>query len=277
MDEGSEWSKPEYRLSIFVIGSITILLLASQKIAKYSVASKSAQTRSRYVAMIPDKPSFFLVAGNRLLRETLAKLLVKRGGFHMCGASPCVPEMKSSIGGSCADVLILDSVTARLSDCAFVSNMVRECPDIKIVLIDMEDDVAIFLECVRAGAVGYFLEDASAAEVVSGALAVVKGQAICPPHLCLSLFRAFSHQWTALPNARIKLELGLTRRQQQLVPLIAQGLTNKEIAAQLNISEGTIKNHVHEILRRVGACDRLQVVDMTRLSEAFRRYPAPTP
>src|SRR5262249_23030191 len=152
-----------------------------------------------------------------------------------------------------------------LSDCAFISEILGECPDIRIVLIDMDDDPEIFLDCVRAGVVGYLLEDASAAEVVAGIRAVAQGQAICPPRLSLTLFKAFSRQWTALPNARIKLELGLTRRQQQLIPLIAQGLTNKEIACQLNLSEGTIKNHIHEILRRVGATDRLQVVDLTRL------------
>ena len=216
-----------------------------------------------------ERPSVFLVAGNRLMRETLAKLLVKRGEFRLSGVSPYVPDIIRLIGASGPDVLILDSVTARLSDCAFVSDIVSQFPDIKVVLIDMDEDPEIFLECVRAGAVGYFLEDASAAEVVSGVQAVANGRAICPPQLSLSLFRAFSRQWTALPNARIKLELGLTRRQQQLIPLIAQGLTNKEIASQLNLSEGTIKNHIHEILRRVGASDRLQVVDLTRLSGVF--------
>jgi len=217
-----------------------------------------------------EKPSIFLVAGNRLLRETLAKLLVKRGDFRLSGVSPYVPGIARSIGDSGTDVLILDSVTARLSDCVFVPEILGQFPDIKVVLIDMDDDPEIFLDCVRAGAVGYFLEDASAAEVVSGVLAVANGRAICPPQLSLTLFRAFSKQWAALPNARIKLELGLTRRQQQLIPLIAQGLTNKEIAGQLNLSEGTIKNHIHEILRRVGANDRLEVVDMTRLWGAFR-------
>jgi two-component system, NarL family, response regulator DegU len=216
-----------------------------------------------------ERPSVFLVAGNRLMRETLAKLLVKRGEFRLSGVSPYVPDITRLIGASAPDVLILDSVTARLSDCAFVSDIVSQFPDIKVVLIDMDEDPEIFLECVRAGAVGYFLEDASAAEVVSGVQSVANGRAICPPQLSLSLFRAFSRQWTALPNARIKLELGLTRRQQQLIPLIAQGLTNKEIALQLNLSEGTIKNHIHEILRRVGASDRLQVVDLTRLSGVF--------
>jgi DNA-binding NarL/FixJ family response regulator len=68
------------------------------------------------------------------------------------------------------------------------------------------------------------------------------------------------------PSARIKIEFGLTRRQQQIVPLIAQGLTNKEIASHLTLSEQTVKNHIHGIMRRVGAIDRLQVIDLTHFS-----------
>lgn len=188
----------------------------------------------------------------------------------MCGVSPCVPDAVSSVAASGAEVLILDSVTARLSDCAFISEIVSQVPSMKVVLIDMDDDREIFLECVRAGAVGYVLKDASAAEVVSGVQAVAQGQAVCPPHLCIHLFRAFARQWTAIPSARIKLEFGLTRRQQQLIPLIAQGLTNKEIASNLNLSEQTVKNHIHGIMRRVGADDRLQVIDLTGFSRALQ-------
>jgi len=210
--------------------------------------------------------SVFLVAGNRLLREALARLLNRRGDFDVCGVSACVTDTTSSIVASGAEVLILDSVTARLSDCAFISQIVSQVPSMKVVLIDMDNDREIFLECVRAGAVGYILKDASAAEVVSGVQAVAQGQAVCPPQLCVHLFRVFSRQWTTVPSARIKIEFGLTRRQQQIVPLIAQGLTNKEIASHLTLSEQTVKNHIHGIMRRVGAIDRLQVIDLTHFS-----------
>src|SRR6202521_1522375 len=220
---------------------------------------------------MPDnRSSVFLVAGNRLLREALGNLLNRRVIVEVCGVSPCVPDTTSSVVASGAEVLILDSVTARLSDCAFISEIVSQVPSMKVVLIDMDDDREIFLECVRAGVAGYILKDASAAEVVAGVQAVAQGQAVCPPHLCIHLFRAFSRQWTAVPSARIKLDLGLTRRQQQIVPLIAQGLTNKEIASHLNLSEQTVKNHIHGIMRRVGADDRLQVIDLTHFSGAVQ-------
>ena len=216
------------------------------------------------------KISVFLVAGNRLLREALARLLSKRGDFDICGVSPCVPEVTSSIATLGADVLVLDSITVQLSEYALIPEIAKQAPSVKVVLIDMADDPEVFLECVRAGAVGYLLKDASAADVISAVRSVAQGQAICPSQLSMPLFRTVARQWTSVPSSRIKLELGLTRRQQQLVPLIAQGLTNKEIASHLNLSEQTVKNHIHRMLRRVGASDRLQVVDLTRYHGALR-------
>jgi DNA-binding NarL/FixJ family response regulator len=184
------------------------------------------------------------------------------------GVSPYTPETASAIEGSGVGILILDSVTARLSEYSLISEVLSLNPSIKVVLIDMDADPELFLECVQAGASGYILKDASAAEVVSGVQAVAKGDAVCPPGLCIHLFRAFSRQCAASPASRTKFEVGLTRRQQQIVPLISQGLTNKEIGSHLKISEGTVKNHIHGIMLRTGANHRLQVADWNRFSSA---------
>jgi two-component system, NarL family, nitrate/nitrite response regulator NarL len=208
--------------------------------------------------------SVFLVAGNRLLREALARLLSKNGDFDVCGVSPFAPAVTSSIVELDTDVLVLDAISAQVSDYGLIAEIAAQSPKIKIALIDMDEDPDTFLKCVRAGAVGYLLRDASAADVIAGVRTVARGEAVCPPQLCMPLFRTVARQWTSLPNAHIKIQFGLTRRQQQLVPLIAQGFTNKEIATHLNISEQTVKNHIHRMLRRVGATDRLQVIDMTR-------------
>jgi DNA-binding CsgD family transcriptional regulator len=142
-----------------------------------------------------------------------------------------------------------------LARSTFVSNegkMLRETPSVFLI------------------AENRLLRETSVAEVVSGVRAVLEAQAVCPLHLRLELFRTFSRQWTGFPDARIKLELGLTRRQQQVIPYNAQGLTNKEIASQLGISEHTIKNHIHEIKRQLGAGDRLQIVDLSNFSAPLR-------
>jgi two-component system, NarL family, response regulator DevR len=213
------------------------------------------------IAVSNDPPRVHLVAGNRLLREALTKLLTKKGNCHVSGVSHCLEDITSTIGTSGANVLILDSVTARDSIDSFISEVTSQIASLKVILIDMDDDPNFFLQCVRAGALGYLLSDASSAEVVSGVHAVARGEAVCPSRLFIHLFRAFSNRCMLSPSSRIKLELGLTRRQQQLVPLISQGLTNKEIGSRLGISEQTVKNHVHGIMRRIGVNNRLQVMD----------------
>jgi DNA-binding NarL/FixJ family response regulator len=147
------------------------------------------------------------MASNRLLREALAKLLVRKGEFRVCGASP-------------------------------------------------------------AGATGYLLKDASAAEVVAGVRAVAQGHAVCSPELCAHLFEIVAQSPGSIPSSRANLSFGLTRRQQQIVPLIGQGLTNKEIASILNLSEQTVKNHVHGIMQSVGVKNRLDVIDATQRPNA---------
>jgi DNA-binding NarL/FixJ family response regulator len=134
----------------------------------------------------------------------------------------------------------------------------------KLVLVGMEEDEQSFLWAVRAGVLGYVLKDAAAAEVVAAVRAAAQGNATCPPSLLRCLFKYFAQQWSVIPNGRVRARLGLSRREQQLVPLIARGLTNKEIATHLNLSEQTVKNHIHRVLRKVGAADRLGVVEACR-------------
>ena len=100
-------------------------------------------------------------------------------------------------------------------------------------------------------------------EIADAVRCVVGDGAVCPPQLGLALFDHLAQQ-ARVPSFHLRHTLGLTRREQQLVQLIGLGLTNKEIANQLNLSEQTVKNHVHRMLRKVGASDRLGVVEFCR-------------
>lgn len=211
----------------------------------------------------------FLLAGNRLLRESLARVLRKRGDISVVGAAAYTAQALEEMAGSGCEILLVDSFSTGLSDLQFVHEVVQRIPPLKVVMIGMEEDADTFLKAVRAGAVGYVLKDASAMDVVAAVRAVAQDEAVCPPRLCLSLFKYVSREWNLVPNIRVKVRLGLTRRQQQLVPLVAQGLTNKEIASHLLLSEQTIKNHIHRMMQRVGAEDRLAIVEMVRMQGTF--------
>lgn len=83
---------------------------------------------------------------------------------------------------------------------------------------------------------------------------------MCPGTLCTALFRYFERESTQVPCAEVRQRLGFTRREQQLIPFIAKGLTNKEIASHFCPSEQTVKNHLYRMKHKVGADDRLSIV-----------------
>ena len=109
-------------------------------------------------------------------------------------------------------------------------------------------------------------------EMAATIRSVATGEAVCPPALSMALFRVAARQATPPSTFSWGTELGLSRREQQLVELLRERLTNKEIAAQLNLSEQTVKNHVHNILRKVGASDRLTIVERCEV-ERLRSSP----
>jgi len=128
----------------------------------------------------------------------------------------------------------------------------------------MEPDEELFMAAVRSGVMGYLLKDASAAELVAAVRAVYRGEAVCPPQLCSRLVRFVAHIIEETPVKRSAPRPDLTIRQQQLMVFVAKGLTNKEIASRLNLSEFTVRNHIHRILKQVDAGSRSEAVEAIR-------------
>ena len=206
----------------------------------------------------------YILSENRLLREALSRILKKRPEFWVLHASHFSTEVEEAIANSGAQVLLLDSAPLFMAEDDAIQRLRAESPGIKVVLMGMEEDEQTFLQMIRRGAIGYLLKEAGASEVVAAVRAVTNGEAVCPPRLCRILFEYLAQQARQLPSGCTRSSLKLTRREQQLLPLIARGLRNKEIATHLNVSEQTVKNHVHRILHKVGADTRLGVVDLCR-------------
>lgn len=204
--------------------------------------------------------SVCILSDNRLFRESLARILTKRGDFEIA-FSHGVPEIACEEPFDWnADVIVLDSVEFLIRNSSLWKPRKESRDRAKILLVAMDEDEQLFLRAVRAGALGFIPKDASALDVVAAVRSVARGEAVCPSRFCKVLFDFVARQMIELPNSSVKLQLGLTRREQQLVPMIGRGLTNKEIAQQLNLSEQTIKNHIHRILHKVGVESRLGIV-----------------
>jgi DNA-binding NarL/FixJ family response regulator len=205
----------------------------------------------------------FLLVENRLLREALAGIVRKQPDFCVVGVDRYAPSIEKQFAESGCDILVADHASATTFPTTFVADSLALVPSMKIILLGMEDDPEIFLQAIRAGVCGYLLGDASAEETLAAVRRVAQGEAVCPPRLCLHLFQFVAREaqkGSLVLNQRVCAKLGLTPRQQQLVSFLARGLTNKEIAVNLNLSEFTVKNHVHRIMRQLNAESRYAAV-----------------
>jgi two-component system, NarL family, response regulator DevR len=210
------------------------------------------------------KAAVFLVAQNRLLREALSRVLANKSDIEVVGSCALCPDCLPEIIAATPNILVVDSFSTSHEHLEFVREVQRNLPALQLIMIGMDTDGQHLLQFIREGAMGYIAKDASALEVVAAIRTVAAGGAACSPDLCAFLFR-FAARQNQMPSFHARTKLGLTNREQQLVGLISQGLTNKEIANELQLAENTVRNHVHRMLRKVGATHRLAVVDICRM------------
>lgn len=213
------------------------------------------------------KVKVLIVSENRLLRDTLAHIVEQEQDLSVVGSARLCREAIETIAGTRPDVLLLNPASPAMPDLSDLQRIRRRVPQLRVVAFGMEESEEVFLTAVRAGVVGYVLKDAYSSAVIEAVRAAARGEAVCPPRLCLCLFAHFAKQPAGMPKLRLRTHVPLTRREQELLPMIVQGLTNKEIAAQLNISQQTVKNHVHRILRKAGSSNRLAVQEQCRAPE----------
>jgi DNA-binding NarL/FixJ family response regulator len=212
----------------------------------------------------------YIVAENRLLRESLARLFRKRSDLSVVGEGSYPDSTTERINSLQTDLILLDCVGPEHKP-ELICDLRGSMPQIRVVLFGMDDDADVFLQAVRLGANGYLLKDASAAELVEAVRAVAQGEAACPTKFCKVLFRALAtetNQQAALAEQRAEMRFELTQRQRQLMSLVAMGMSNKEIAVNLNLSEFTVKNHIYRVMKQVDAGTRQEACHLIRASES---------
>jgi DNA-binding NarL/FixJ family response regulator len=210
------------------------------------------------------KARVYIAAENRLLREALSRMLLRSGEIEVVGLNSTGPFRAEGLSEEKADILLLTSRGSLVEDIYVIRQVQLMAPTVRILLVEITEDETEFLQYVRAGIRGYLPRDASAKDVLEAMQAVQAGGAVCPGTLCALLFRFFEREATSVHSASLHPRLGLTRREQQIVPLIAQGMTNKEIANQFCLSEQTVKNHLYRMKHKVGAGDRFGIVHLCR-------------
>lgn len=203
------------------------------------------------------KIAVLIVSSNRLLRDSIAHILTNKRDFEVLAESPRSAFAESE-PASAPDVWVSDSLQYLVENLPHPPEGSDERRTGR-VLIGMEDNPKQFLTAVSCGVQGYVLQEASAIEVVAAVRGVAHGEAVCPPHLARALFDYVASQGSYFQARRARKQFKLTHREQQLIPLVDRGLTNKEIAAELRVSEQTIKSHIHRMLRKIGVEDRFSL------------------
>lgn len=202
-----------------------------------------------------------IIEDNRLLRETLAAMLGRLPDVRVVATA--VADM-SLLAAVKPQVLLLDVGLGEHDSLAVAAEFVRAHPDGKVIVMDlipMHDDIAAF---VGAGVSGFVLKDATIDEFVTTIRSVAAGEKVLPPRLTESLFSHIAKDGGGPASAQLHEDARLTRREREVIDLIGEGLSNKEIAHHLNVATYTVKSHVRNVMEKLALHTRLQIAAYTR-------------
>jgi DNA-binding NarL/FixJ family response regulator len=203
-----------------------------------------------------------LVEDIRLLRDGIAAML-RAEGLKVLAAVRSGEEAVRQILRLQPRVVLMDSTLNAHDGPHLVETVTTSSPNVRVVVMDVQPAQDDVIDFVRAGASGFVMKDATAADIVATLRAVASGQYVLPQKLAGVLFAYVARQIP--PSRRDGSALGrLTQREWQIIELIADGFSNKEISGRLNISVHTVKSHVHSVLEKLTLRSRLQVAAYAR-------------
>jgi len=199
-----------------------------------------------------------LVDDQSLFREGLRTLLSIQPDIEVVGEAANGEEAIRLAEKLTPSVILMDLQMPALDGAAATRRIHAAHPECRVIVLTTFDDDERVFEGLRAGAVGYLLKDAPSEKLVEAIRAAARGESFLQPSVAAKVVAEFA-RLAAKPSAQSEpLVEPLSDREIEVLKLIANGASNKEIAAQLDIAEGTVKNHVTNILGKMGVRDRTQ-------------------
>lgn len=191
-----------------------------------------------------------------LFREALATLLSVREDIEVVGEAGNGDEAVRRCADLAPGVVLMDLRMPVLDGIAATRRLTAEQPAVRVIALTTFDDDEDVFAALRAGAVGYLLKDVSSQRLVEAILAAARGESVLQPSVAAKVVARVAQ----LPPSSQKSELvsPLSDRELDVVRLLAGGRSNREIAGALHLAEGTVKNHVTNVLGKLGARDRTQ-------------------
>jgi DNA-binding NarL/FixJ family response regulator len=210
--------------------------------------------------MSADRPVRVLVVDDQtLFREALTTLLGVRDEVEVVGAVGDGAQALEAVALLRPDVVLMDLRMPVLDGVATTRRLAVEHPDVRVLVLTTFDGDDEVFPALRAGAVGYLLKDATASRLVEAVQAAARGESVLQPSVATKLIARVSQlpDPPAVPRPQPLVD-PLTERELDVLRAVADGLSNREAAALLFLSEGTVKNHVTNVLAKLGVRDRTQ-------------------
>ena len=200
-----------------------------------------------------------VIEDNRLVREGLAALLNEQPDFKVIAASEGGSAGLLQVREVKPHVVLVDATLGSHDSHRLVESVRKEVPESKVIVMDLlpaQEDIIAF---IKAGANGFIVKDATLEEFVRTIRSVADGADVVPASLTGTLLSHIVDQAVHRSTAAVLEAVQMTKREREITSLIAEGLSNKEIAQRLNIATYTVKSHVHNILEKLALHSRLQI------------------
>jgi len=211
----------------------------------------------------------------RVLQEGLASLLRRTPGFKVTTLIPQEIDYKEEQKDGKVDVVLAVSGLFVNANTAAdqIQSIKNEFPDAKVLILGVSGTEYEILEFIEAGASGYILPDSSLENMIETIRAVYRGKAMCSPDILPLLFERVASLRTQLQTVQNNHLASLTQRELEVLQLVNDGMSNKEIAARFQLELQTVKNHVHNILEKLRVKNRREAVVCIQKSSPVVRPP----
>jgi DNA-binding NarL/FixJ family response regulator len=203
-----------------------------------------------------DKVRILICDDQALIRDSLSIVLEKQEGMDVVGEAANGKEAVAAANALQPDIILMDIRMPEMDGIEATREILKKHPQIQIIVLTTFEEDELISECLSAGAAGYLLKDMTSAELVKAIGLIRRGESILP--------RAFMQKWirqmNRVPHVSAEPWVALTDRELEVLQYLLEGLSNKELAQRLFLSETTVKNHLSSIFAKLGVRDRTQAV-----------------
>lgn len=208
-----------------------------------------------------NKIRLLIIEDNRLLRDGIKAMLKSQGDIQVVAASGNGDNSILKIHELKPNVILLDLGLRNQNSLQVVEIVKKEFPQAKVIVMDLAPTQADILQFVKAGASGFIMKDATVDDFLATIRSVAEGEKVLPAILNGSLFSEIIEHALSGGKANLNKAIRMTKREQEVIGFISEGLSNKEIAQELRIATYTIKSHVHNIMEKLALHTRLEVAN----------------